>query len=221
MAKKKKVKQDILENEYFFSTPIYKISKPDFLDVVKSVSEESVKTRKSETQLNEIYPVYMSGDLSQDERMVDFNQFVLSTAWNILDSQGYAMDYFGVGFSSMWMQEHHKMSGMDQHVHGEGSQIIAFYFTEVPEGGCQLIIHDPRPGKVQIDLPHKNMADITHSSRMVVIRPEVGDLFFTNAYLPHSFSRNASDEPMKFVHMNIFSAPNHQTTCDIDGPEII
>ena len=30
---------------------------------------------------------------------------------------------------------------MDQHVHSD-SHIIAFYFLEVPEDGCQLIIHD-------------------------------------------------------------------------------
>jgi hypothetical protein len=35
-------------------------------------------------------------------------------------------------------------------------------------------------------------------------------LILTNAWLPHSFTRNNSDKPMRFVHMNLSVALNEQ-----------
>jgi hypothetical protein len=211
-----------LEDYYFFQSPLYKIEKKEFIDIIKEVSEESLKVVDDEVQHNSLYPMHMSGDFSNDERVAEFSQYVLGTAWNILKHQGYAMDHYNTAYNAMWLQEHHKTSNMEQHIHNDGSQIIAFYFTEVPEDGCKLIIHDPRPGKCQIDLVPDNMQDITMASRMVVITPEVGDLYFTNAWLPHSFSRNGSDSPTKFVHMNIVAFPALNQSCKVpEGPEII
>lgn len=215
--------QDKLEDYYFFQTAIYKIDKKQFLSVVKNVALDSLNIIKDDTQHSELYPVNMSTDFSNDDRVREFSNYVLSTAWNILSSQGYDMNRYDVGFNSMWVQEHHKTSNMEQHVHSDGSQIIAFYFLDTPSDGCKMIIHDPRPGKLQIDLHQENMQDISLSSKMVVITPEAGDLFFTNAWLPHSFSRNADDEPTRFVHMNIMTIPSNIQTinCNITETEVI
>ena len=210
---------DTLEQYHFFSCPIYKIDKKGFLDIVSTVASESLNVVDDEVE-HRLYPVNMSNDFSSDERVTDFSQYILATAWNILKDQGYAMDMYNVGYTSMWLQDHHKSSNMDQHVHSD-SHIIAFYFLEVPEDGCQLIIHDPRPGKVQIDLLQENSQDISQSSRIVVIKPEPGDLIFTNAWLPHSFSRNGSENSTKFVHMNIVAFPVINNTCAIEQPVII
>jgi hypothetical protein len=221
MAKKQKVvkeKKDIIEDYYFFQTPIYKIKKTNFLDSTRIVSLESVTEVNKDKEINDIYAFRMSGDLSQDPRLQEFSNYVLGTAWNILDSQGYAMDYFDVGLSAMWLQEHHKYSGMDQHVHGEGTQLTVFYFIDVPENSSKVIFHDPRTSKLQIDLPQRDNNAINLSSKMVVISPEPGDLIFSNAYVPHSFTKNGSDKPLNFIHMNIFTAPHIQTK---QAPEII
>ena len=214
-------KQDVIEDHYFFQTPIYKTQKTNFLNDVNLVSDRSITSINPDKHLNEIYPVLMTGDISQEPEISEFSSYVVNTSWNILVSQGYAMHLYDLGISSMWMQEHHKYSGMEQHVHGDYSQLVAFYFLKVPKDGSQLLIHDPRAGKVQIDLQQSNHTDITHSSKFVAIIPEEGDLIITNAYLPHSFSRNASDEPMKFIHVNIFAVPTRQQACSVDGPEII
>jgi hypothetical protein len=216
-----KKEHDKLEDYYFFQTAVYKIQKLDFLDKIRSVSIESVTEVNKDLELNDLYPIRMSADLAQDPRLEDFSKYVLGTAWNILDSQGYEMDYFDVGFSSMWFQEHHKYSGMDTHVHGEGTQLNAFYFVDVPENGSKMILHDPRSGKALIDLPQKDIKEINQASKMVVISPEPGDLFFTNAYVPHSFSKNGSDKSFNFIHMNIFASPHREQSCSVDGPEII
>lgn len=222
MAKPKKQKiENTLDTDIFFPTPVYSISRPDFLKSVSKVSEESLDENREQVKMNELWPHLMSGDFSQDERIKDFTQYILSTCWNVLVSQGYAMDNYELGFTSMWTQEHHLNSDMPEHVHSDFSQLIAFYFLEVPEDGSALVIHDPRPAKVQIDLQPKNMMDINHASRQVFIKPKAGDLIITNAYLPHSFTRNMNKKPTKFVHMNIAAWPARPQVCQTEGPEII
>ena len=112
------VKNTQLQVAYHFPCPIYLIERPDFLETVNTVSEEALAAVKKEQQLNEIYPVHMSGSYFGDPRMAGFSEFVGATAWNILNEQGYAMQDKVVSFTEMWTQEHHKHSSMEQHVHG-------------------------------------------------------------------------------------------------------
>ena len=116
-AVKEVVVQSQLQVAYHFPCPIYIIERPDFLEAVSIVSEESLDVQRKERDLNEIYPVYMTGNYYGDARMAKFTEFVGSTAWNILNEQGYAMQDKAVQFTEMWTQEHHKHSAMDAHVH--------------------------------------------------------------------------------------------------------
>jgi hypothetical protein len=199
-----------LQVSHYFSCPIYVIERPDFLDVVNTVSEEALETAKKERSLNELYPVHMTESYFADPRMVGFSEFVGATAWNILNEQGYAMQDKITTFMEMWTQEHHKHSAMDQHVHGYGAQIVGFYFLEVPENSSHVVFHDPRAGKVQIDLPEQDMSMATPASRMINFTPKPGMMIFANSWLAHSFTRHASDLPIKFVHFNLAvqQAPN-------------
>jgi uncharacterized protein (TIGR02466 family) len=209
-----------LEVAYHFPCPIYIIERPDFLDVVKTVSDEQLEVSRKERDLNELYPVVMSGNYYADARVTDFANFVGATAWNILQEQGYAMEDKVVQFTEMWTQEHHKHSSMEQHVHGFGVQIVGFYFLETPEDSSRVVFHDPRAGKVQNDLPEQNMANATPASRMVNFEAKEGRLIFSNSWLPHSFTRHASDKPVKFVHFNL-TVTQAQPTCTMPAAEII
>jgi uncharacterized protein (TIGR02466 family) len=203
-----------LQVAYHFPCPIYIIERPDFLDVVNTVSEEALDVSRKTNKLDEIYPVVMSGNFFADPRMVEFSQFVGATAWNILNEQGYAMQDKVVSFMEMWTQEHHKHSAMDPHVHGFGSQIVGFYFLETPENCSRVVFHDPRSGKVQIDLPEQDVNIATPASKMINFTPKPGMLIFANAWLMHSFTRHAAEKPIKFVHFNLTAAQN-QTVCAI------
>jgi uncharacterized protein (TIGR02466 family) len=197
-----------LQVAYHFPCPIYLIERPDFLDTVNSVSEENLKVRRKDADLNEIYPVYMTDNFFGDPRMAEFTQFVGATAWNILNEQGYAMQGKAVQFMEMWTQEHFKHSAMDAHVHGYGSQIVGFYFLETPEGGSNVVFHDPRAAKVQIDLPEQDMNIATPASKMINFTPKPGMMIFANSWLMHSFTRHAADKPIKFVHFNLAVIPD-------------
>jgi uncharacterized protein (TIGR02466 family) len=204
---KKSVKDFALNTQlqvaHHFPCPIYLIERPDFLETVNTVSEEALEVRRKDAALNEIYPVYMTDSFFGDPRMAEFTQFVGATAWNILNEQGYAMQDKAVQFTEMWTQEHHKHSAMDAHVHGYGSQIVGFYFLETPEGGSNVVFHDPRAAKVQIDLPEQDMGMATPASRMINFTPKPGLMIFANSWLSHSFTRHAAELPIKFVHFNL------------------
>lgn len=200
-----------LQVAYHFPCPIYLIDRPDFLEVVNLVSEESLKVQRKERDLNEIYPVYMTGNYYGDSRMVEFSEFVGGTAWNILNEQGYAMQDKAVSFTEMWTQEHYKHSAMDAHVHGFGSQIVGFYFLETPEDCSRLVFHDPRAAKVQIDLPEQDMNMASPASKMINFTPKPGMMIFANSWLAHSFTRHVAELPIKFVHFNLTVIPAPQT----------
>lgn len=215
------VLQTQLQVAHHFPCPIYLIERPDFLEAVQSVSEEGLAAQRKTQELNEIYPVVMSGNFFADPRMVGFSEFVGATAWNILNEQGYAMQDKAVQFTEMWTQEHHKHSSMDQHVHGFGSQIVGFYFLETPENCSRLVFHDPRSAKVQIDLPEQDMNMATPASKMINFTPKPGLMVFANSWLAHSFTRHAADLPIKFVHFNLTVIMAPQAACPMPAAEIV
>jgi hypothetical protein len=209
-----------LQVAYHFPCPIYIIERLDFLDAVNVVSEEVLEVQRKERDLNEMYPVYMTGNYFDDPRMMGFTEFVGATAWNILNEQGYAMQDKAVQFTEMWTQEHHKHSAMDAHVHGFGSQIVGFYFLETPKDCSRLVFHDPRSSKVQIDLPEQDMTVATPASKMINFEPKAGMMIFANSWLAHSFTRHAAELPIKFVHFNL-TVIQQQPACAMPPAEVI
>lgn len=192
---------DDLQPVYCFPSIVVTAFKPEFLEAVNAVSDEQLAQQPDD--INEIFPSKMSGDFSQDPRLADFCTFIGKSAWEILRNQGHDMQNASTFFTEMWTQEHHKHSLMEQHVHGNGAQLVGFYFLETPENCSKALFYDPRPGKVQINLPEANRGEITPASNMIGFEAKPGTMIFANSWLPHGFTRHGSDEPIKFVHFNI------------------
>jgi len=193
-----------LEAFYHFPTAIYRIAKPEFLTVAKEVAEEYLaKTKKEMPQLNEIYPIYQTASFAHEERIRDFAMFVAQTAWNILQEQGHNMQGLETYFQAMWCQELHKFANQEEHIHNFGAQIIGFYFLDCPENSSRILVYDPRPSKKQINLGESNMSNATYASTIINFQPKPGELYFGNAWMPHGFTRNASEENFKFIHFNL------------------
>lgn len=195
---------------HYFACPIYTSENPEFLSVVSEVSDEALA--KLTHDPHEIYPMFHSENLVNDPRLTEFCAFIAKTGWDILKEQGYAMDNFGMSVDALWTQKHLKHSLMEQHVHG-GSQLVGFYFLETPEGSSRALFHDPRPGKVQNFLPESNPSVATLASNIINFEPKPGLLIITNAWLPHSFGRHASDSPLKFIHFNLSAIYSPPTQC--------
>lgn len=193
-----------LETFLYFPTAIHATYLPEYLDVTKQVSKEHLNNQTE--KLNDIYPVKMTGQIFNDERLVEFCETILNLGWDILDQQGYDMQHFRVILTQMWVQQHHKYSLMEHHVHG-GDQLVGFYFLNAPKNGSRPIFYDPRPAKVITDLPLKPSQEINAATDIINFEPIPGKLFITNSFLPHSFSKNASNEPTEFIHFNLKVVP--------------
>lgn len=215
-------KQAQLQVVQQFCSLIYLVEAPEYLEAVNSVSDEYLKVERNKNKIDPIHPVLMSGSYYADPRIADFAAFVGGTAWNILSEQGYAMDEYAMSFTEMWTQEHYKQSSMEQHTHGNGAQIVGFYFLEVPENSSRVVFHDPRIAKTMIDLPQRNVNDATLASQMINFEPKPGMLMFANSWLAHSFTRHGSESPIKFVHFNLtaqYTAPIN--ACVMPTAEVI
>jgi hypothetical protein len=188
---------------------------------VLQVFDEHVATSLQHRPLNPLYPSVMTDNLLTDARTQDFAQYVVGTGWNIMKSQGYDMRKKVTYFHSLWGQQHFKYSNMEEHIHNDGVQLVGFYFLDVPEEGCKLVLHDPRPGKIQISLPEEDISKITEATNSIVFDAKPGTLFFTNSWLPHSFTRNGSDKPVKFIHMNISVKDDPNPVVCQDAPVIV
>jgi len=189
-----------------FATAVYKVLLPQYVDVALEVGNEYIKNSKQNKKCAEelLYPAYMSTNMYADPRIIEFSRYAAQTCWEALKLQGYNVDATALVYGEMWMQEHHKGSSMDYHVHGQNAQIVAFYFLEVPEDSSKLLLHDPRVGKVQADLAEKDDKVISYASKAIAVTPEVGMLYITNAWLPHSFTRHGNKKPLKFLHITLY-----------------
>lgn len=192
-----------VEEFHYFATPVYIIKKPEFLDVVRKASLDSLSAQHGKNKPDKIYPMRMSGSLLDDLRIAEFAQFVINTGWEILSTQGFAMEGMRTTFTEMWCQEHYQTSSMEYHAHPGGNFIVGFYFLDTPEHCPHAVIHDPRPARVMIDIPQRDPSQATLASTMINFKPEPGMLMFAPAWLPHSFGRNPSKDPFRFVHFNI------------------
>lgn len=186
-----------------FSSALYRANYTEFLHTVKPIADEYITKALTSTKQDSIYPATMTETFHFDDRITLFRDSILQVAWSILDSQGYNMDPFFTTMTAMWAQSHPKTSSMDYHVHGEGNQLNAFYILEAPEDSCTLHIYDPRSAKNILSLPVKPISELTLAHNTVNYTPKMGDLIFTNSWLPHSFSRNRSNKNFNFLHINI------------------
>jgi hypothetical protein len=202
-----------LTQGHYFTTPLYTSDKPEFLEAAKQVTDEHLEFIRKTQKLDEIYPAHMTANIYTDPRMAAFCQFVGEQSWYILYGQGYAMKNLSTSIESVWCQEHYKHSLMEQHTHNGLIQIVGFYFIDCPEGSSNVMFHDPRPGKVQISLPEDNPNYITPASNVIGFAPKPGQFFFTNSWLAHSFSRHASDKPLRFIHFNMMVIPTAPMSC--------
>ena len=205
---------------FHFACPIYLAERPDFLKDVSTVSDEYLKKAQEDRSGEDELITLMTEGYHNDERLRNFTEFVGVTAWDILKEQGYEMEGRETTFMAMWTQEHNRHSLMEQHVHGDGAQIVGFYFLETPAECSRLVVHDPRAGKLQIDMPEQDPIEASVASRMINFEPKPGLIIFTNAWLAHSFSRHMASKPLKFVHFNL-SVKNAAPTSFVPAAEVI
>jgi hypothetical protein len=205
--------------DYHFASSVFRANESQFLSSVKTVFNEHIqKIKKSDHPHSLVYPGLMTGLISQDERIAPFVQYVSNIAWDILNSQGYNMDLFYTDATEIWGQYHPYTSNMEQHIHGLDVQLCGFYFIDTPPDSSKLFVHDPRAAKIYAGLPERQSDTLTSAHNLVYYNPEPGDLIFTNPWLAHSFSRNQSQLPYNFLHINVRVAYREGNVQSVNRP---
>lgn len=194
-----------MKNELFidmqFCTWLVRASYPQFLSSTSKTLEDNLKNNLRTDVIDEVlFTQKLTNNIVLNESNRDFVNYITDAAWKILNDQGYDLTGLHVYLSGIFGQSHYRGSGQEQHLHS-GSQITAFYFIEVPKNSCRIIFHDPRPGKVATDIPLKKTNEVLSSSENIVYEPRPGDIIYTNSWLPHTITRNQSDQPFKFIHI--------------------
>ncbi|CAB5221966.1 Conserved hypothetical protein CHP02466 [uncultured Caudovirales phage] len=188
-----------------FSTSVYRINRADLLPAVKPVFDEYVGQAIA-NGVDDTYPGVMTTVMHEDSRMSSLVNYISEIAWDVLDNQGYDMSLFYTSMHAMWGQNHPKMSSMDYHNH-PNTVLTCFYFIDTPSDSSMLSLYDPRQSKVFSNLPVKQDGKPSLAIDSINYTPNPGDIIFTNGWLPHSFSRNRSNIPYNFLHINIGVIP--------------
>jgi len=193
----------------FFSSSIYIEEELSFLENfnkhTNSYIENSRNKNKQKMFNNRDFGlVHHSDSLLNDLNFFNFIKLICKKSYNILDKQGYDLSNFLLVASEMWVQEFSKEGGgfHSLHTHWNG-HISGFYFLKCSDKTSFPIFHDPRPGKMMIQLPEKNENEISDSSEKIIFKPKPGTLVFFNSYLPHEFVVDQGVDPFRFIHFNV------------------
>ena len=207
-----KLEIDNFDIDHHFITPVFRFHKPEFLNSVKPVFNEYVDRIKKNKNKNDPHPGVMTELMSADERIETFCRYISDITWDVLNKQGYNMDLFYTDASEIWGQHHPFMSSMDKHTHGQGTYLTGFYFLDTPDNSSKMFIHDPSLLKTHINLPVRHDTELSFAQTSVFYDPKPGDLIFTNSWVEHSFTRNASQMPYNFIHINVKVVLREQST---------
>jgi len=144
------------------------------------------------------------GNLYEADGMQEFELLIRSTAKNILESQGFDMSNYEMKYTEMWVQEFADKGGgyQDTHVHWD-NHISGFYFLKCSDRTSAPIFHDPRPGRMMLNLPIKDKNQLCYGMERQSFKIKPGTLLMFNSYLPHEFRVDDGIDPFRFIHFNL------------------
>lgn len=208
---------------YYFPCGVYTFRDNRFIDEIFETANDYLrKSKKKFPTLNPTYPVRQTESFHLDNRIIEFKDVLNKAAYKILENQGTNMSLFDTTVTELWYQEHHKNSSHDVHIHGNQGQLCGFYFLENEKDSVRALVHDPKSAKVYASLPQADENKVTVASNIINFAPEPGLFMLINTWMPHSFTRNTSSKPFKFIHFNINVIYNPKNKeCQYAAPEII
>ena len=210
-----------------FDTFIYQAEIPkylndkDFMNVCNEHTDKAIKNtqqkiierqKKYKTDIKDHGLSYHSGSkLYEDDRFHNFEFLIRNTARNILIDQGFDLDNYFLDYTEMWIQKFAYDGGghQDTHVHWD-NHISGFYFVECSERTSKPIFHDPRAGRMMLNLPIKDHQNLSPAMERQIIKIKPGSLLLFNSWLPHQFSVDNGIDPFRFIHFNLQARLNSE-----------
>ena len=183
----------------------------EYTDKAIADAKESIDERhkKLNTEIKDHGMSYHSGpELYKDERFGDFELLIRNTARNILTDQGFDLSSYSMAYTEMWIQKFAYQGGghQDTHVHWD-NHISGFYFVEASDRTSRPVFHDPRPGRMMLNLPIKDLTKLCPAMERQIVPVKPGTLLMFNSWLPHQFSVDNGIDPFRFIHFNLQARP--------------
>jgi len=203
-----------------FDTILYKAEVPeylknkDFMSVCDEHTDQAIsnakklideRNKKFKIDIKDHGMSYHSGaEMYKDERFHDFELLIRNTARNILENQGFDLSNYSIDYTEMWIQKFAYEGGghQDTHVHWD-NHISGFYFVECSERTSKPVFHDPRAGRMMLNLPIKDHSKLCPAMERQIIPVKPGTLLLFNSWLPHQFSVDNGIDPFRFIHFNL------------------
>ena len=203
-----------------FDTILYKAEVPeylknkDFMSVCDEHTNQAIsnakkligeRNKKFKIDIKDHGMSYHSGaEMYKDERFHDFELLIRNTARNILENQGFDLSNYSIDYTEMWIQKFAYEGGghQDTHVHWD-NHISGFYFVECSERTSKPVFHDPRAGRMMLNLPIKDHSKLCPAMERQIISVKPGTLLLFNSWLPHQFSVDNGIDPFRFIHFNL------------------
>jgi len=165
----------------------------------------AAREKKLETSIGDHGMSYHSqAELYKDERLADFELLIRNTSRNILQEQGFELTNYFLDYTEMWIQKFATQGGghQDTHVHWD-NHISGFYFVECSDKTSKPIFHDPRQGRMMLNLPIKDHSKLCPAMERQIFTVKPGTLLLFNSWLPHQFSVDNGIDPFRFIHFNL------------------
>ena len=209
-----------LKTVSLFDTFVYQAELPEYLDNKDFMSvcnehtnkaiddaKETIEDRhkKLNAEIKDHGMSYHSGaKLYKDKRLKEFELLIRNTGKNILEEQGFELTNYSLEYTEMWIQKFAFEGGghQDTHVHWD-NHISGFYFVECSDKTSKPIFHDPRQGRMMLNLPIKDHSKLCPAMERQIFSVKPGTLLLFNSWLPHQFSVDNGIDPFRFIHFNL------------------
>jgi len=147
---------------------------------------------------------HSAANLYKDKRLKEFELLIRNTGKNILEEQGFELTNYSLEYTEMWIQKFAFEGGghQDTHVHWD-NHISGFYFVECSDKTSKPIFHDPRQGRMMLNLPIKDHSKLCPAMERQIFSVKPGTLLLFNSWLPHQFSVDNGIDPFRFIHFNL------------------
>ena len=135
-------KTDQLQASVYFSTPVYSIEIPEWIDHVDKVCNTYIKAAKENNKkvikdrekelgkkIGDFGMSHHSTSLVGDPDLKELQDYIGATSWNVLDHMGYDLTNYELFWTEFWVQ-HFAEKGAGSHtphVH-HNNHISGFYF---------------------------------------------------------------------------------------------
>jgi len=206
-----------LKYENFFSTPIYRVEKPEWLSTVNKACDPLIKKAKKDNDIlfkkrDKLYKIkkgdfgwtHHTGSLVNLRGLENLQYFIGESSDQLLKDMGYDTSKYILTITEFWAQEFSRLGAghHDAHCHYD-NHVSGFYFLKCSPRTSYPVFHDPRAGKLMAQLPMKNPKDLNSGVDRIHVMPSPGTFIMFPAYLTHQFTVDLGVDPFRFIHFNI------------------